>query len=109
MDAQELHSLDRALPRGAANGTSIPALAYELEWDERKVRAGIQELRRDRHVAVATLPRPNGVFVVTSCEDLDELRRSRDGLRSRAMSLLVTVRDLDEVIADIAYSPTLFG
>ena len=109
MEAAELTRLDHALPRGADNGTSIPALAYELEWDERRVRAGIQELRRDRHVAVATLPRPNGVFVVTSCAELDELRRSRDGLRSRAMSLLVTVRDLDEVIAGIAYSPTLFS
>lgn len=109
MTTIDLDTLANAIPRGADNGTSIPALAYELEWPERTVRQGIQDLRRERHLAVATLPRPNGVFVVTSCAELDELRRSRNGLHSRAMSLLVTVRDIDQAIDEISFSPTLFA
>ena len=99
--------LELALPVGSKAGTSVRALAARLDWSERKVRQGMQILRRERHLAIAGLPERNGVFVAT-LEDLPALKRTRDGLRSRAMSLLVTAKDLDEVIADLEWSPTLF-
>jgi glycosyltransferase involved in cell wall biosynthesis len=36
------------------------------------------------------------------------LVRTRDSMRSRAMDMLVTVKDLDEVISEALWSPTLF-
>lgn len=107
MTSTELDTLHLALPYCLENGTSIPALCRMLGWSDRKVRQGIQELRRERHIPVVALTKPNGVFIATKA-DLDALRRTRDSLRSRAMSELVTVREMDMAIADLAWSPTLF-
>jgi|LSQX01.2.fsa_nt_gb hypothetical protein len=107
MSPSELDALYLALPIGAGNGTTIRKLSRLLEWSERRVRQGIQELRRDRHIPVVALTVTNGVFVATG-PDLGALKRTRDSLRSRAMSELVTVRELDMVIADFEWSPTLF-
>jgi hypothetical protein len=104
----ELTELRRHLPTGADNGTTVNKLAWSLDWPERKVREGMALLRRE-HVPVAALPITNGVFVVKDAADLDKLRRYRDGLHSRAISQLVTCHDLDQMIDEIAYSPTLFG
>jgi hypothetical protein len=82
-------------------------LALRLAWSERKVRKGIQILRRHRHLAIAGLPERNGVFIATR-EDLPAIKRTRNGLFSRAMSLLVTAGELDEVIRDLELSSTLF-
>jgi hypothetical protein len=95
MTSADLDRLDLALPIGAANG--------------RKVREGIQTLRREYHVKIAALPKANGVFIVATEADLAALKRTRDGLHSRAMSELVTCRDLDQMIADLEWSPTLFS
>ena len=108
MTSQELDALHHALPTGQSNATSVRALAYELEWSDRKVRQGFQALRRDRHVPICALPITNGVFVATK-DDMEALQRTRDGLRSRAMSELVTVKDLDQTIADMSWQPTLFA
>ena len=99
--------LELALPVGRKQGTSVRALGARLAWSERKVRQGMQILRRRRHLAIAGLPERDGVFIATR-EDLPALKRTRDGLRSRAMSLLVTAKELDEVIAGLEWSPTLF-
>ena len=107
MTAETFVALELALPVGRKCGTSVRALAALLGWSERKVRLGMQILRRKKHLAIAALPERNGVFVATR-EDLSDLIRTRDGLHSRAMSLLVTVHELDEVIADLRWSPTLF-
>lgn len=107
MTPASLLPLELALPVGRRQGTSVHALATRLAWSERKVRKGMQILRRQKHLAIAGLPERNGVFIATG-EDLPALKRTRDGLRSRAMSLLVTARELDDVIADLEWSPTLF-
>ena len=100
-------ALELALPVGRRCGTSVRALAARLGWSERKVRLGMQVLRRKKHLAIAGLPERNGVFIATR-EDLSALIRTRDGLSSRAMSLLATVHELDEIIAELEWSPTLF-
>jgi hypothetical protein len=111
MTSADLDRLDLALPIGAANGTTVRKLAHALGWpaDGRKVREGIQTLRREYHVKIAALPKANGVFIVATEADLAALKRTRDGLHSRAMSELVTCRDLDQMIADLEWSPTLFS
>ena len=107
MTSAELDTLYLALPMGAGNGTTMRKLARLLGWPERRVRRGVQELRRERHIPVVALPVTDGVYLATPRE-LDALKQTRDGLRSRAMNELVTVRELDMVIADFVWSPTLF-
>lgn len=107
MTSDELDTLHLALPVGSDNGTTVARLSHQLEWHERRVRQGIQELRRERHVAVVALTKPGGVFIATE-DDIEALEHTRNSLRSRAMSQLVTVRDLDEILADFRWSPTLF-
>jgi len=107
MTPSELTALHLALPTGADQGTSVKALATALGWNEPRVRRGFQLLRRDRHIPVVALPIAGGVFVATD-DDLADLKRTREGLHSRAINLLVTCRDLDEMIADSEWSPTLF-
>jgi len=107
MTAASFRALELALPVGRKCGTSVRTLSARLGWSERKVRLGMQVLRRKKHLAIAGLPQRNGVFIATR-EDLAALIRTRDGLRSRAMSLLVTVHELDTVIAELEWSPTLF-
>jgi hypothetical protein len=110
MNAADLKALRDALPVGSENGTTVSELTFRLGWDieGRKVRRGMQILRREEHLAVAGLPEPGGVFIVDSEADLGKLKRTRNGLHSRAMKLHVTVKDLDEIIADFEWSPTLF-
>lgn len=113
MDAADLTALELALPVGAEHGTTEAALAQALGWpDTRKVREGIQELRRGapgrRSLAIVALTKPGGVYVLPDGADISGLKRTRDSLRSRAMSLLVTVHDLDLLIADREWQPTLF-
>ena len=48
--------LELALPVGRKQGTSVRALGARLTWSERKVRQGMQILRRRRHLAIAGLP-----------------------------------------------------
>jgi hypothetical protein len=107
MTAASFLALELALPVGRRCGTSVRVLAHRLGWSERKVRLGMQILRRKKHLAIVGLPERNGVFIATR-EDLLALIRTRNGLYSRAMSLLATVRELDGVIADLEWSPTLF-
>jgi hypothetical protein len=107
MTVASFHALELVLPVGRRRGTSVRALAARLGWSERKVRLGMQVLRRKKHLAIAGLPERNGVFIATH-EDLAALIRTRYGLRSRALSLLATVRELDAVIAELEWSPTLF-
>lgn len=110
-----LDALALALPVGRDHGTSQKALARKLGWfygtsgrpNTRKVQEGFLALRRERHLPVVAISRPNGCYIATP-DDLDELKRTRNGLRSRAMSELVTVKEMDMVIADIEFSPTLF-
>lgn len=109
MTPAELDTLELAIPTNPDEGTNVSALAHALRWDERKVRQGFQELRRERRVAVVALPKPNGVYVLPEGADLADLEHTRNSLHSRAMSLLVTVQDLDQLIADREWSPTLFS
>ena len=103
----ELDALELALPVGAANGTNVAQIETALGWHERKVRQGMQQLRRERHVGVVALTRPGGVFIATEA-DVKDLQRTHDSLRSRAMSELVTCRDLQEIVDDLLWSPSLF-
>ena len=107
LSSAELDALELALPVGAANGTNVRRLETALGWNERKVRQGMQQLRRERHVGVVALTRPGGVFIATEA-DVKDLRRTYDSLHSRAMNNLVTCRELMLVIEDFEWSPTLF-
>ena len=115
MSPADLDALALALPIGRDHGTSQRALARRLGWhygtsgrpNTRKVQEGFLALRRERHLPVVAISRPNGCYVATKA-DLDELVHTRNGLHSRAMSLHVTIRDLDEVIADMSWTPALF-
>jgi hypothetical protein len=110
MTAADLHALHLALPVGIENGTTQADLAAQLGWDTRKVQEGFLELRREHHVPVVALTCHNGCFIARKGDkaDLAAIKRTRNSMNSRAMSLHVTVRDLDEVIADLEWSPCLF-
>ncbi|MFA5636581.1 MAG: hypothetical protein WC977_11855 [Anaerovoracaceae bacterium] len=114
MSPSELRTLDRALPRGRAAATSIPALARALRWDERQVREGIEQLVCEglqpqetdpRRVPVVTLPTSPGVFVAMTPEELELAIR---GIRGRAMALLRRQRGLRLCRDELAYSGRLF-
>lgn len=107
MDAADLTQLYLAIPIGVENGTSVPQLAEALNWDQRKVREGFRELRR-QHVDLVTMTRPNGVYILPEDADVGELEHTRNNLHARAMDMLVTVRHLDMMIADRRFRPTLF-
>lgn len=107
LSSSELDALQLALPVGSANGTNVRRLETALGWNERKVRQGMQQLRRERHVPVVALTKPGGVFIATEA-DVKDLRRTYDSLHSRAMNNLVTCRELLLVIEDFEWSPTLF-
>jgi hypothetical protein len=102
MTPAELDSLLLALPVGPEDGTTIGELARLLGWDDRKVREGNRLLRRgspDRPpVAIVAETKPKGVYIDPS-SDLGAFIACRNSLRGRAMDLLVTVRDMDFVIA----------
>jgi hypothetical protein len=106
----ELDALELILPLGSENGTSQRTLSATLGWDAkgRKVRQGFQQLRRDRHVKVVALTTDKGCFIARD-EDLDALKHNADAMHSRAMSVLVTEKDLREMIADIEWNPALFA
>lgn len=115
MTPSDLDALTLALPIGREHGTSQQALARSLGWycgtsgrpNTRKVQDGFLLLRRERHLPVVAISRPNGCYVATKA-DLDELKRTRNGLHSRAMSELVTVKEMNLVIADLEWCPALF-
>lgn len=69
MTPEELSLLDRALPRGWDNATSVSALSRCLGWSERAVREGLEELVNLWRVPVVTLPTNPGVFIATRPED----------------------------------------
>jgi hypothetical protein len=114
MDAAGLHTLDRALPRGEQNATSIPALCRALGWTDRQTREGIEQLiteglepqaRDPQRVPVVTLPKRDGVFVATSPE---ELELAIKGIRGRAMALLRRQRGLRLCREPLTHPQTLF-
>jgi hypothetical protein len=108
MTSADLDTLYLALPVGADNGTTMLRLAHFLDWSDRKVRKGVQLLRRERHVKVVALTTDKGCFIARD-EDLDALKHNADAMHSRAMSVLVTEKDLREMIADIEWNPALFA
>jgi hypothetical protein len=108
MDGVMLAELDRALPRGLAHATSIPALVARLGVSERIVRAGIEQLVNGdmgRRVPVVTLSVAPGVFVAVTPQEVD---MADAHLRSKAMSLLHRRRSLRLCREQLAFQPTLF-
>lgn len=93
------------LPRGAANGTSIRALARELDTSERTVRDGLRYLVVEQHRPVVTLPTDNGVYLATTAEDLAPARAH---LRSKLVSLRERMDALEMAAQNLAWSPQLF-
>jgi hypothetical protein len=106
MNATRLDALESILPHGADHGTTVRFLHGHLGWHERTVRRAMRELRKDRHIPVVALTRPNGVFIADPA-DLALLKRTRTSLHSRAMKVLVLVTDMDQIIADIEMTPDL--
>lgn len=106
MDSADLTTLYLAIPVGAENGTSVARLAETLGWDQRKVREGFRGLRR-QHIDLVTLTKPKGVYILPEDADVGDLEHTRN-LHSRAMDMLVTVKHLDQMIADRRFRPTLF-
>jgi DNA-binding transcriptional regulator YhcF (GntR family) len=104
MTLTDLDTLRNAIPAGRANGTTVPSLAAATGLTPRQVRQGFQELRR-LGLPLVALPTQNGVFVATDA-DVEALKRTRDGLHSRAMSELVTVRYLDRAIERFEFVPS---
>lgn len=114
MDAPSLRTLNAVLPRGAANATSIPALMRALDWSDRQVREGIEQLiteglepqaRDPRRVPIVTLPTNPGVFVAVTPDELEQAIRS---IRGRAMALLRRQRGLRLCRDPLVYTGTLF-
>ena len=114
MDAADLDTLHRILPRGRANATSIPALMRALGWSDRQVREGLERLvteglepqaRDPRRVPVVTLPTSPGVFVAATPEELELAIAS---IRGRAMALLRRQRGLRLCREPLVYKPSLF-
>lgn len=113
MDARGLDTLERVLPRGRANATTVADLTYRLElnhwgvspWSDRSVREGLEQLISERRVPVVTLPTNPGVFVAVTPEELD---LADANLKSRAMALLVRRRNLRRCKPQLVYRETLF-
>jgi len=94
------------LPRGSANGTSIRALARQLDTSERTVRDGLRYLVVDEHKPIVTLPTDKGVYLATTAEDLAPARAH---LRSKLVSLRERMDALELAAQNLAWRPTLFG
>lgn len=114
MTPAELHALNRALPRGARNATSVPALMRALDWTDRQVREGMEQLvceglepqaRDPRRIPIVTRPTNPGVFVAVTPEELEE---AITGIRGRALAMLRRARGLRLCREEVVYSGRLF-
>lgn len=114
MTLDELHLLNRHLPRGQANATSVPALCRTLRWSDRQVREGMEQLVTQglkpqaidpMRVPVVTLPKLNGVFVAVTPE---ELELAIGSIRGRALALLRRQRGLRLCREPLANNKRLF-
>jgi hypothetical protein len=110
----ELTALDRALPRGARNATSVPALCCALGWSDREVREGMEQLvceglqpqaKDPKRVPVVTRPTNPGVFVAVTPAELEEAIK---GMRSRGIACLARAKGLRMCREQVAYAETLF-
>ena len=114
MTPAELHTLNRALPRGQQSATSIPALCRVLGWTDRQTREGMEQLvceglepqaKDPRRVPIVTRPTNPGVFVAVTPEELEE---AITGMRGRALAMLRRARGLRLCREQVAYAETLF-
>ena len=114
MTSRELHELNHVLPRGAAHATSVPHLMRLLDWTDRQVREGLEQLvceglepqaRDPRRVPVVTRPTNPGVFVAVTPAELEE---AITGMRGRGLAMLRRARGLRLCRQQVAYSTTLF-
>ena len=110
----ELHHLNRALPRGAHNATSVPALMRALGWSDRQVREGLERLvceglqpqeKDPKRVPVVTRPTNPGVFVAVTPDELEE---AITGIRGRGLAMMRRARGLRFCREQVAYCETLF-
>jgi hypothetical protein len=93
------------LPYGEANATSIPALARASGMSQREVRAEIERLVIEDHIPVVCFPTNPGVFIAVTIE---EARRGRKQIRSRAGALLRRGRALGFCEPGVAKVPEMF-